>query len=275
MNKRHLTDPEQPEQSREIEERLAESMHFAATFDTGPAAAAGRARLLERVRAAAAAQRDLIVKPLAQGAWTPLVPGIRYKSLSRSQHAFLLDIAAGARLPIHRHHEDEECVVLLGEVRMHEMRVSEGDYHLAPVGSRHAPVSSPDGALIYLRGTSIGDTPRTVRDLVTGLMPGNAPLATLRAGDGEWAPITPGVAVRRLHERNGAQSCMLRFAPGSALRPPPAALECELLVVSGEVYFGCDAAGVGDYQITPAGSTCPEMSSDEGAIVFVRGPKLD
>lgn len=272
MSQRYLTDPDQPEHSREIEEMIAECMHPAGTPS---GAAAGRTRLLERVRAAGAAQRELVVKPLAASQWRPLVPGIRVKPLSRSQRAFLLDISAGASLPVHRHREDEECVVLRGEVRMREIRVQAGDYHLAPATSRHAPLSSPEGALIYLRGTPIGDARGIVRDLVAGLLPAQEPLVTLRSGEGDWTPLASGIAVRRLHERDGIQSCMIRFEPGTSLRTGPALLERELLVVSGELYFGRSAAELGDYQIMPAGTACPELSSDEGAIVFVRGPRLN
>lgn len=271
MNTRYLTDPDHPGQSRDIEERLAEAMHLA---DSTTAAAAGRSRLLERVRAASAAQRTLITKPLFQDEWRPLVAGIRVKPLSQTQRAFLLDIDAGASLPMHRHHEDEECVVLRGEVRMHDIRVRAGDYHLAPVSSRHTPVSSPEGALIYLRGTPIGDTAGLARDWITGLMPSSEHLVTLRASEGEWIELAGGVAVRRLHERDGTQSCMLRFEPGSALRMAAVSGERELLVMSGELYFGRSATALGDYQITPAGSACPELASEEGATVFVRGPRL-
>jgi len=271
MNKRYLTDPEHPEHSRDIEERLAESMRVA---ELPNGAAAGRSRLLARVRAASAAQHGLVTKPLALGQWRALVPGIRVKPLSRSQRAFLLDIAPGASLPMHRHHEDEECVVLRGEVRIRDTRVRAGDYHLAPVNSRHTPVSSPEGALIYLRGTPIGDTTGTVRDLITGLIPSSEALETLRSDEGEWARLASGVAMRRLHARDGTESIMLRFEPGTALRAAPVALDRELLVVSGEIYFGYRSAGMGDYQIAPAGSVCPEMASDEGSVVFVRGPRL-
>lgn len=272
MNKRYLTDPDQPEHSRDIEEILAESMQIAEFPNT---AAAGRSRLLARVRAASAAQNNLIAKPLADGPWRRLVPGIRVKPLSHAQRAFLLDMSAGASLPSHRHHEDEECVVLRGEVRMRDTRVRAGDYHLAPLSSRHTPVSSPEGALIYLRGTSIGDAASTVRDLITGLMPSNEALVTLRSGEGAWERLASGVAVRRLHERNGTQSAMLRFEPGTSLRSMPVAIDRELLVVSGEIYFGRGVAGPGDYQVAPATSACPEMASDEGAVLFVRGPPLE
>lgn len=271
MNARYLTDPDFPEQSRVLVERLAEAMRSAAPPNI---TAAARSRLLERVRAAEAAQRTLVMKPLAQGEWRALVPGVRVKPLSRPQRAFLLDIAPGASLPAHRHFEDEECVVLCGEVRIRELRVHTGDYHLAPANSRHAPVSSPDGALIYLRGTSIGNTAGTVRDLVTGLMPSSENLVTLRSDEGHWQRLATGVDMRLLHERDGVQSCMLRFEPGTALRNVPSGAERELLVVSGEVYFGRNTAGSGDYQVAPADGVCPEIASDEGAVLFIRGARL-
>ena len=35
---------------------------------------------------------------------------------------------------MHRHHEDEECVVLRGTAQLGSLMVHEGDYHLALAG---------------------------------------------------------------------------------------------------------------------------------------------
>ena len=48
------------------------------------------------------------------------------------------------------------AVVLRGDLQMDDLDIRAGDYHEAPAGSRHGRVSSTGGALIYLRGVSLG-----------------------------------------------------------------------------------------------------------------------
>lgn len=298
---RYPTDPDHPEESSEVEALLARLVTSAAPAPDR--AEALRRRLVERVRQAADAQAGLVLLPLAESRWEPLVKGVRVQRLSTDERAVLLEFAPGGSVPFHRHHEDEECVVLRGEVRLGELRAAAGDYHLAPSGSRHGQVRSETGALIYLRGTPLGHAFETLRDLATGLLParGEAPF-TLRAGEGDWRRIAPGVHARVLfeqprglhrreragHEHSGAgqdhghlmheptavQSCMLRFDPGTSLRLGDQPVARESLVVAGEVYCGRGPATCGDYQIAAAGRPYPEIACDDGAILFVRGAPI-
>ena len=43
-------------------------------------------------------------------------------------------------------------MVLEGEVRIGDLVVRQGSYHLAPAGVPHEPISSESGALLFLRG---------------------------------------------------------------------------------------------------------------------------
>jgi len=293
---RYPTDPDHPEESSEVEALLARLVP--AVAPAPDRAEALRRRLVERVREAADAEAVLVLHPLAGGRWQPLVKGVRVKPLSTDERAVLIEFAPGSGVPFHRHHDDEECIVLRGEVRLGELRAAAGDYHLAPSGSRHGRVRSEAGALIYLRGTPLGHARETLRDVATGLLPGRGPAPfTLRAGEGDWHRVAPGVHARVLferppglhrrehsgvgrnhahltHESAAVQSCMLRFDPGTSLRLGDQPVARESLVVAGEVYCGRQPATCGDYQIAPAGQSCPELTSDDGAIVFVRGAPI-
>ncbi len=114
-----------------------------------------------------------------------------------------------------------------------------------------------------------------MKALVGALVPGSgeAPV-TLRAGEGHWIRIAPGVDIRALHRSGGRESSILRFAPAASLRPTAPSGDVESLVVAGELYFGRDAGGIGDYRLVQAGHAAPELGSDEGAIVFVRGARM-
>jgi quercetin dioxygenase-like cupin family protein len=270
---RHLIDPEHPDDAESVARMLAERLP--AVPPAPDRAAAMRGRLLDRVRASDDAQARLVGSRLDQGDWRPLVRGVRTKILSSAHHAVLLEFEPGAQLPIHRHDEDEECVVLRGAVQMRDLHVAAGDYHLARSSTRHGAVRSDGGALLYLSGTPIGDTRGVMKALVGALVPGSgeAPV-TLRAGEGHWTRLAPGVDIRALHRSADRESSMLRFAPGASLRPTALPGDVESLVVAGELYFGRDAAGLGDYRLAQAGHAAPELASDEGAIVFVRGARM-
>lgn len=74
--------------------------------------------------------------------------------------SFLLRLDAGARLPAHDHPRcDEHCVVVEGSVRLGDVEVSRGDYHVAYAGSSHGELVSDHGAILYLR-TASGTIPR-------------------------------------------------------------------------------------------------------------------
>jgi ChrR Cupin-like domain len=111
-------------------------------------------RLLQRV--AADETRHLTV-PAAAETWQPFQPGVAIKVLHEAAGvmSYLLRLDPGAALSPHRHPLDEECVVLEGTVRIGTMlEVSAGGYHLARRDALHAPITSVEGAVIFLRGAS-------------------------------------------------------------------------------------------------------------------------
>lgn len=262
-------DPDDEALTRDVEDALGEAL---APLSPPPGrAAALRARVLERVRASREEAGRLITLRLDDGEWRRLLPGVRVKRLAREQHAVLIELAPGASLPVHRHHEDEECVVLRGEAMLGDIVVHAGDYHLARANSRHGRVSSAGGALLYLRGVPIGDAAGTVRDLVTGWLPGaGEPPLTLRADEGVWDESAPGVRRRLLREDGGTRSVLLRLDPGARLDPGERIAGEECLVVDGEAFVGDLLLNAGDYQCAPGGVRPPAVSSDSGAVVFLR-----
>lgn len=262
-------DPEEPDTVQAVEDAIALSLPPAPLPPARQEAL--RRRLLERVRASREAGRQFIHVALSEGEWQSLLPGVRMKTLSADQRAVLLDLAPGASLPIHRHHEDEECVVLRGEASLGDITVREGDYHLARAGSRHGTVRSATGALLFLRGVPVGHGAEVLRDLVTAWLPGRgeAPV-TLRRGEGAWAELEPGVHARLLRDDGVHRSCLLRLDPGARLdRHHPADEEC--LLVEGEAFLADELLRPGDYHLAHAGAPAKAVASDVGAVLFVRG----
>ncbi|MCB1915854.1 MAG: cupin domain-containing protein [Rhodocyclaceae bacterium] len=231
-----------------------------------------RGRLLARAAAARVAGEGFIRVPLSEADWQRMLPGVRVHRIDPQQRAVMIELAPGASLPFHRHHENEECVVLRGDVRLGEIVVRPGDYHLAPADSRHGRVTSREGALFYLRGTPIGHPAEALRDLVSALVPGEGePALTIRADDDGWQSRTTGVDARPLYHGADGHSEMLRIAPGTRLSGPLPLLGDECLLVQGDLGIDDWAMQPGDYQRSvghDAGHS--ELASRDGALLFVR-----
>ncbi|HSW06388.1 cupin domain-containing protein [Aquabacterium sp.] len=92
----------------------------------------------------------------ADGQWQPFGPGLSLKVLHECEGimSYLIRLAPGASLPAHRHPIDEECVVLEGALRIGELEVGAGGFHLGRQDKLHMPIVSEKGALIFLRGAA-------------------------------------------------------------------------------------------------------------------------
>ena len=89
------------------------------------------------------------------GEWWPFLDGITIKMLREHDGvlSYLLRLEPGARLPPHRHPQDEECIVLEGRLRVGaRIEIGPGSYHLAHSGALHATIWTETGATIFLRG---------------------------------------------------------------------------------------------------------------------------
>jgi hypothetical protein len=114
-----------------------------------------RARVLAGIHAAApAGALEHLTVFGAEGIWVAMLPGIEMKLLREDAdtRSYLLRMAAGACLPGHGHSQDEECMVLEGDVWLGDTHAHAGDYHLARGGLAHAELHSDGGCLLFLRG---------------------------------------------------------------------------------------------------------------------------
>ena len=89
-------------------------------------------------------------------AWEPFAPGLDRKILFVDKAAaisgVLYRVAAGTEVANHSHGIIEECLVLEGDIEIDGIIVRAGDLHIAFPGSRHGPLRSRGGALVYIRG---------------------------------------------------------------------------------------------------------------------------
>lgn len=233
-----------------------------------------RRRLETRAAQSVRDHAGLLTVRARTGGWRKVKAGIRAKPLWRGTagNSVLLEFAPGTALPVHRHRWTEEGIVLRGGLQMGELELGPGDYHVSPAGSRHAPIRSRQGALAYLRGTSLGQTPSALLELLGGLLPFTGPPArTVFAGAEGWREAAPGLSRKDLWSDGRLASRFYRLEPGARLEGHAHPLPEECLMLEGELFLGDILLQAGDYQLAPAGSRHGPASTDVGALLFVRG----
>jgi hypothetical protein len=112
--------------------------------------------LLSRIesRISAAAMQETVTLRVAEGTWLPMAAGIEAKILWQNaalgRQSLLIRVAPGAIYESHHHADDEECLVLEGDLSFGDHHLTAGDYHLARKGGTHPPASSKAGCLLYI-----------------------------------------------------------------------------------------------------------------------------
>jgi quercetin dioxygenase-like cupin family protein len=95
---------------------------------------------------------------------------------------------------------------------------------------------------------------------------------TVRASDEGWKTIAPGIECKVLWTMGSEQSRMLRAAPGGRVGPHWHASDEECVVLEGSIRIGADLVlRAGDFHVGRKGSMHPEIVSDTGALVYLRG----
>ncbi len=106
-----------------------------------------------------------------------------------------------------------------------------------------------------------------------------AAVITVRADEGEWVVIAPGVTKKLLYQDEAANinTYLLRMQPGACLPPHQHVLDEECLVLEGEASLGDLRVYAGDYHLAPKGIPHGVVRSETGALLLLRGelqPKL-
>lgn len=235
-----------------------------------------RARLVDKIGQSAAQNARFRTVRAHHGDWQSLIDGVQIKRLwsGDAGNSVLIKLLPGARLPVHRHRYLEEGIVLEGRLQMGELDLGPSDYHLSFAGSRHDAISSREGAIAFLRGTSIGDTFGSMSELLGGMLPGlSESHRTSFVGDpAGWEPVAPGITRKLLHVDGHYQSYFCRLEAGADCTGHHHLRDEECMILQGELFLGDLLLLAGDYQLAPAGTEHPRISSDRGALLFVRGP---
>jgi anti-sigma factor ChrR (cupin superfamily) len=98
----------------------------------------------------------------------------------------------------------------------------------------------------------------------------------VRAAEGEWKPLLPGVTVKtlRVDREQRTQTSLWRLAPGASIPRHPHSKDEECLVLEGEILHESKAYGAGDYLYARAGVRHSEFSAPNGALLMIRSELL-
>lgn len=123
------------------------------------------------------------------------------------------------------------------------------------------PVSPPDGlfaaVMARVRPPASGEGP-----------PGTL---SVRADEGRWRTIAPGVEIRLLwHDQvSGKRATLLRMGAGAVLPPHDHLSDEYAYMLEGQLAFGDHLLGPGDFHLAPAGVAHPPGVTPGGCLVFL------
>jgi anti-sigma factor ChrR (cupin superfamily) len=99
---------------------------------------------------------------------------------------------------------------------------------------------------------------------------------TVRACDGAWQPLAPGVTIKVLRTDPVArnQTLLVRMTAGSVIESHRHTQPEECFVVEGEIRIGNHRLSAGDLHVASAGSSHAPIHSRSGALLLVRAEML-
>lgn len=204
----------------------------------------------------------VVVRP-ADYCWvnSPM-PGVERMMLDRiggevARATSLVRYAPNSIFSEHVHVGGEEFFVLEGEFGDEHRRYPSGSYVRNPVGTAHSPNVGEQGCIILvkLHQFQIADKAQV--------------LINSRAA--EWSPgLVPGLSVLSLHQFEGEQVALVRWAPNTQFSAHRHWGGEEVFVIEGVF---CDEYGeypAGSWIRSPHESSHTPYTQDEGALIYVK-----
>jgi anti-sigma factor ChrR (cupin superfamily) len=150
-----LASGDDPHAPRELVKSMREAaLLLAESIPPVAPSTALKSRLMNRVADYETLKPIADVRPY-DGAWVSGgAPGVDVKTLFRDKGTgrttMLVRMQPGARLPAHRHHDDEQCLVLRGDVRWRDLAYEEGDFIVMGRSSDHPEIHTVNGNLLLI-----------------------------------------------------------------------------------------------------------------------------
>jgi anti-sigma factor ChrR (cupin superfamily) len=95
-------------------------------------------------------------------------------------------------------------------------------------------------------------------------------MTVLRADQGEWRPILPGIRIKSLRKGDGTETTLWRIEAGAVVPAHPHRHQEECLVLEGSVVQDGVEYFAGDFLLAEAGLPHDEFHSPRGALLMIR-----
>lgn len=203
-----------------------------------------------------------VVQTASEAVWTasPL-PGVDRRMLDRvgdevARATSIVRYAAGSRFDLHRHQGGEEIFVLQGVLSDERGDYPAGTYLRNPPGTSHAPFSK-DGCLLFVKLWQFAqDDLQPVR---------------LDTTTSAWYPgLVSGLSVMPLHEHDGVNTALVRWAPNTQFNTHTHFGGEEILVLAGIFQDENGTYPAGTWLRSPRGSRHTPFTGPEGAMIYVK-----
>jgi anti-sigma factor ChrR (cupin superfamily) len=121
-----------------------------------------------------------------------------------------------------------------------------------------------------------GERHWALRERIAAKAAGCRSIITVRAGDGEWRALAPGVTIKLLRSdpAAGNMTAFIRMQPGASLQAHAHDQSEECLLLEGEIYIGRHRLAAGDMHVAAAGTLHDAISSPRGALLLVRAQNI-
>lgn len=96
---------------------------------------------------------------------------------------------------------------------------------------------------------------------------------TIRADEGEWVRLAPGVRMKLLREDEHTRSYLLRMRAGAVLPAHDHEMDEECMVLEGDIWLGDVHAHAGDFHLARRHVPHGALRSETGCLLFLRGQK--
>jgi anti-sigma factor ChrR (cupin superfamily) len=122
------------------------------------------------------------------------------------------------------------------------------------------------------------DPPAALRDRILGAV-SNTPqnTSTVRANEGRWLRLVPGVTVKPLSEdlERGTATILMKLEPGSRVAGHDHTGPEDSFVISGSCRIGTTYLSVGDFHHADAGTHHGEIVSEDGCVLLLVVDRAD
>lgn len=95
-------------------------------------------------------------------------------------------------------------------------------------------------------------------------------MSVVRADEGVWKPILPGIRIKSLRKGEGTETTLWRIDAGAVLPSHPHRQQEECLVLEGSVLHAGVTYYAGDYLLAEAGGMHTEFTTTTGALLLIR-----